>query len=505
LGEIRYIAKCDKSVLNKLGVESEQISADWQVFNVADTALFPSLRQAGVYIERDQEAKICTPNDSLFPWQWGMTGNNLWNGSFEGAWTLTDGSEKIKIGVLDTGSPFKNGIWTHPDLDSNRFVSALNFVTSNDSDATVTDYNGHSTHIVGIISAKKNNNIGIAGIDQHCQIAIYKVFSMYGSGWYSGIAQGIYRAVHDSCKILSMSFGGIMYSRLLEEALTYTQEHNIVCVATAGNDAAEMSEYPAFFGRFCTKEDYRSGLPNIISVGAIDDFGSIASYSNRGWFVDIYAPGGSGKYPLGENPSNVLSTMPTYSCILGKADSAGYYIGDSLVVTLRTPGQKTYGYLAGTSMAVPFVTGTVSLMLAVNPNLTPEEVRNIIIKTADVIMTTAGPVPILNPGAAVRAAKYGTTLVSTSRNLPSSFTLNQNYPNPFNPTTTISYQIPAGGLVTLKVYYILGREVTTLVNETKNFGTHEIKFDASTFSSGVYIYKITAGNFVQTKKMILTK
>ena len=88
---------------------------------------------------------------------------------------------------------------------------------------------------------------------------------------------------------------------------------------------------------------------------------------------------------------------------------------------------------------------------------------------------------------------------------PTSFILEQNYPNPFNPSTTISYQLPNDGLVSLKVYDVLGKEVATLVNEQKSAGKYEVKFDASKLTSGTYIYKISAGSSVQIKKMILMK
>ena len=81
----------------------------------------------------------------------------------------------------------------------------------------------------------------------------------------------------------------------------------------------------------------------------------------------------------------------------------------------------------------------------------------------------------------------------------------QNYPNPFNPTTNIQFAIPHSGFVTLKVYDILVREVTTLVNEEKHSGTYTVNFDASNLSSGVYFYSIKAGNFNQTKKMIIVR
>jgi hypothetical protein len=83
--------------------------------------------------------------------------------------------------------------------------------------------------------------------------------------------------------------------------------------------------------------------------------------------------------------------------------------------------------------------------------------------------------------------------------------LSQNYPNPFNPSTKINFSIQNAGLVTLKIYNILGQEVATLVNYELKAGTYSAVFDASRLSSGVYFYTIHAGNFVQAKKMMLLK
>lgn len=96
---------------------------------------------------------------------------------------------------------------------------------------------------------------------------------------------------------------------------------------------------------------------------------------------------------------------------------------------------------------------------------------------------------------------------------PKEFMLYQNYPNPFNPSTTIKFTIPdvethrdaSLQMVTLKVYDVLGNEITTLVNEEKQPGIYEVEFDAQTLSSGIYIYKLQAGTFIQTKKMVLMR
>jgi len=89
--------------------------------------------------------------------------------------------------------------------------------------------------------------------------------------------------------------------------------------------------------------------------------------------------------------------------------------------------------------------------------------------------------------------------------VPKNFDLSQNYPNPFNPTTTIEYSIPKDANVSIKIYDVLGKEVATLVNEQRSAGTYIINWNASNFSSGLYFYRITAGEFADTKKMFLIK
>jgi len=91
---------------------------------------------------------------------------------------------------------------------------------------------------------------------------------------------------------------------------------------------------------------------------------------------------------------------------------------------------------------------------------------------------------------------------------PKQYALYQNYPNPFNPTTTIRYSIPEtqhAASVQLKVYDILGREITTLVNKEQKAGNYEVKFNGSRYASGIYIYRLTADNFVSIKKMMMVK
>jgi hypothetical protein len=96
-------------------------------------------------------------------------------------------------------------------------------------------------------------------------------------------------------------------------------------------------------------------------------------------------------------------------------------------------------------------------------------------------------------------------IIEINAGLPKTFVLEQNYPNPFNPTTVMSYQLPVASEVSLKLFDVLGKEVATLVNERQEAGAYNYTLNASNLSSGVYFYRLQAGNFVQTKKMMLVK
>jgi len=98
-----------------------------------------------------------------------------------------------------------------------------------------------------------------------------------------------------------------------------------------------------------------------------------------------------------------------------------------------------------------------------------------------------------------------TSVKILSGDLPIHFSLEQNYPNPFNPSTTITYQLPTNSFVVLKVFDILGREIEALVKERQSAGDHSIAFDASRLPSGVYFYRLEAGTYHDTRKLLLLK
>ena len=96
-------------------------------------------------------------------------------------------------------------------------------------------------------------------------------------------------------------------------------------------------------------------------------------------------------------------------------------------------------------------------------------------------------------------------ITQNGNNIPTEYALSQNYPNPFNPTTNIKFDLPKQGLVSLKVYDVIGKEVATLVNEVKSAGSYNVDFNGTNLSSGVYFYRLETDNFIDVKRMILIK
>ena len=130
--------------------------------------------------------------------------------------------------------------------------------------------------------------------------------------------------------------------------------------------------------------------------------------------------------------------------------------------------------------------------------VTPNGHGDIILNAGDFHIYTSVKLPLPD-------LQVPTGINEGSSSVIKSYNLEQNYPNPFNPSTTIKYQIPQSGLVTLKIYDVLGREVKTLINGYKQSGTYQITFNGNGLASGIYFYRLDANNFISVKKMILMK
>lgn len=155
------------------------------------------------------------------------------------------------------------------------------------------------------------------------------------------------------------------------------------------------------------------------------------------------------------------------------------------------------------------------------PNILPNGVRRVerrslatgslVVFATDADGIWPSGVNTINPSGGITELVLGgtdvrwTTSVQKTSPIPYEYILCQNYPNPFNPSTMIKYQLPQMSYVTLQVYDILGRVVTTLVHETKQAGYYSVEFNAASLSSGIYFYRIIANTFTQSKQMMLIK
>jgi hypothetical protein len=227
--------------------------------------------------------------------------------------------KSIKIAVLDTG------VSEHADL---KIKNGTSFV---EGTVSYSDDNGHGTHVAGIIGADDNKS-GIVGMAPDSEIYSVKVLDKNGEGTYSQVIEGIEWSIENDMDIISMSFGGNIYSRALQEAIQLATDNGILVIAAAGNN-----------GNGLETELYPARYPEVISVGAITKYFTRAEFSSTGPSLDLVAPG-----------------TDIYSL-----NNDGEYITKS-----------------GTSMAVPHVTGAAALLMSSNKNLTREDVINSLYSTA---------------------------------------------------------------------------------------------------------------------------
>ena len=264
---------------------------------------------------------LVAPNDTYISSQWAI--NNM---RLPEAWELSTGANTVRVGLVDSGID-RN----HPDL-AGRINEGLSRDHSGGGNPW-TGTNGHGTHTAGIIGAIGNNSRGVVGTNWDVELVSLKVGD--GGPTAAAVAAAITHATNNDIRILSMSLS-INETTAINDAIALFDG---VIIAAAGNSGSSSVGYPA-----------RLNNPKIVSVGSIDSDNARSSFSCWGK-VDIWAPGGG-----------ILSTWPT---ALSGSDSG-------------KPGYRTE---SGTSMATPYVAGVAALMLAVNPNLTFQQLTSNIINS----------------------------------------------------------------------------------------------------------------------------
>ncbi len=315
------------------------------------------------------------PDDPQFSLQWGLNNTPDSGGTEDAdidapeAWEIETGGRDVIIAVIDTGVDYNHedladNIWRNVneipdnniDDDNNGYtddVVGWDFVDASsgyagedfsDPDNDPMDKLGHGTHVAGIAAAAAGNGKGIAGVAHGSRImavrAGYKDSSGSGVLESADAAQAIIYAADNGAKIINLSWGDYIESSLIKTAIAAAAEKGALICAAAGNDNSSDLMFPA-----------ATDNPNIISVGATDNNDARAYYSGYGDWVNVSAPG-----------KNILSTKP----------------GNS------------YGYMSGTSMAVPHVSGIAALLLSGNPEITPLEIKARIMDSSDYVESLDG-------------------------------------------------------------------------------------------------------------------
>lgn len=236
----------------------------------------------------------------------------------------------------------------------------------------------------------------------------------------------------------------------------------------------------------------------------------VNSAGNEGWRTtpnSLMAPAdGDSIFAIGSvDSAGVRSSFSSFGPTVDGRTKPDFMAMGSRVVVARANNQTQFTTSSGTSFSCPLASGAIALLLQANPNLTPIQIREILRQTSS---RSTNPNNLFGWGIINTLAALNQILSINDENEIQSFTLFQNYPNPFNPSTVISYQLPVNGRVSLKVYDILGKEVATLVDEYKEAGKYEVEFNVGqtiSLSSGIYIYRLTAGNFTASRKMMILK
>ncbi len=333
-GEDRFDPKWDttiKSLGGKIVRRSVSNSANFLVVELENTDKASTLefienitQVSGVrYAEPELIYHInFNPNDQYWSYQWGPEHIDA-----PEAWDIQLGNMDVSIAILDQGVQY-----THPDL-ADRFTSTIGYdFVNNDNDPMPTaDDEDHGTHVAGIAAATINNNLGIAGIAGRCRLISLRICDPSGSCYLSNEVDALHWAADNGADVINMSLGGDTYSASLENACNYAWNQGCLLVAASGNEYADSISYPARFA-------------SVIAVGALDQDGTRASYSNYGPQLELTAPG-----------TNIFSSAYP----------------------------NMYMYMSGTSMATPHVSGVAALVWSQYPSLSNEEVRTLLQNTAE--------------------------------------------------------------------------------------------------------------------------
>ncbi|MCX6170063.1 MAG: T9SS type A sorting domain-containing protein [Ignavibacteriales bacterium] len=289
----------------------------------------------------------------------------------------------------------------------------------------------------------------------------------------------------------------------------------------------DVARYPNFYWTVSTSpSDIGPSTPFDLELSAqdfttFDAIGNVRLIRRHGAVADV-----SNSWLLqGVNTSYDNSMNATTPTIIQRGANAGLRAGGAVFTFGMSSNLSVKNAIAKQWLVIPQGAKLVSLANVFQGNIGTlsftAQSSNIAVATAEIVGSSVKLTPLTIGEAvitvtAVDAANNDffaysfsvdsrNTDVATTEEIPTEFALMQNFPNPFNPTTNIKFALPKESNVTLKIYNILGEEVANLVNKVMPAGYHTVNFDATKLASGMYIYRIEAGSFVQVKKMLLMK
>jgi len=233
-------------------------------------------------------AEVVTPNDPYWNDQWSLPKTET-----DAAWSVTQGSASVKVAVLDSGIDA-----AQPDL-AGKVLPGRNFLTGGTD--TSDDY-GHGTEVAGVIAARTDNGIGVAGYCPNCMLLPVKIAGSDGYASWSAMADGIRWAADQKARVISVSFAGTTGSSAVNAAIRYARRHGAMVVASAGNFSSSAPAYPAA---------YRG----VVSVASSLNDDTQASYSNHGSWVSFAAPGCN-------YSTNRSTSSPEFSSFCGTSSAA---------------------------------------------------------------------------------------------------------------------------------------------------------------------------------------
>ncbi|MEJ7633740.1 S8 family serine peptidase [Aeromicrobium sp.] len=258
---------------------------------------------------------IDATNDTLRSSQWALNRFRA-----ESVWQTSTG-RGVLVAVVDTGVSA-----SHPDL-SGRVLRGRDFVGASSSGK---DYNGHGTHVAGVIAAIANNGRGIAGLARSSRILPVRVLNSAGSGDSAGVARGIVWAVDNGAKVINLSLSSNRADSAGRAAVAYAVSKNVVVVAAAGNDGC---------GLFGSPRAYPAAYDGVLGVGAIASNGSTASYSSCGTWVDVVAPGSGIVSTMLARPHSSLGCRPNY-CVLSGTSMASPHAAATAALEIARRGSR---------------------------------------------------------------------------------------------------------------------------------------------------------------------